>query len=407
MSQSIKTTLEPYFSSVKINDDLLKRVERFVNTYIHRNSEHVSFFGGNLTGVESVKFTTPDRNEFLYDVISEDLDDAGMRNDVKRLPTVGENWVRATDPLNLTCLYMTHLISISSLPEKKKTQGMINILMVMHIKLITSLISYYFPHNIKRELALAAYDKLSGKYAIRKNQTWRALLEDRCQDIINNSSVHYKTVKSFEPDKAVLYWITDTQGRLRSIIKNIAEVTYALHADGSKIMSNSGLIELDGEVTMMDVKRHYEPYKRYIKEVVLERDRFIKKDCIQIVNASIVTISDIQLLEVLEYFNKCAVRKDPLVTEIIAELLEHLFNFLEHDKHSRSAVKDISYLMEKLKAIYSSSRTSDPSILQLRELTGKLIKRGTKHRNEATISSLKLALMLYIVLRTVTMHYYN
>ena len=407
MSESIKSVLTPYFASVKINDALIKRVEVFVNRFIHRNSEHVAFFGGNLTGVESIKFTTPDRNEFLYDVISEDLDDLGIKNDVKRLPTVGENWVRATDPLNLTCLFVTHLISNSSLSASKKHKAMVDVLMVMHIKLITSLIAYYFPHNIKRELALAAYDKLSGKYAIRKNQTWRALLEDRCEDIIKASSVHHRTIVTFDPDKAVLYWITDTQGRLRSIIKNIAEVTYTLHADGSKITSNSGLIELDGEVTMMDVRRHYEPYKRYIKEVILERDRFIKKECVQIVNSAIVTISEVQLLEVLEYTQKIAARKDPLINEILAELLEHLFNFLEQDKTSRTTIKDVSYIMEKLKAIYSSSRTSDPSILRLRELTGKVIKRGTKHRSEATISSLKLGLMLYIVLRTVTMQHYN
>ena len=54
-----------------------------------------------------------------------------------------------------------------------------------------------------------------------------------------------------------------------------------------------------------------------------------------------------------------------------------------------------------------SARSTNPELLQLRELAQKIVKRATGSRNESTIAAVRTGLLAYIVLRAYSMRYYS
>jgi hypothetical protein len=54
-----------------------------------------------------------------------------------------------------------------------------------------------------------------------------------------------------------------------------------------------------------------------------------------------------------------------------------------------------------------SSKSSDVNLLRIRDISQNIVKRATTTKNENMVSSLKTGLLLYIVLRALTMNHYS
>ena len=106
---NIKKLMEDAFSKTPIDDKLFAKLHEFKQLFINRDDEHIKFFGGNLLGVNPIKFLPRDKNELL-DVIFQ-VDEDYIKDTAKKLPSMkNEDWIRYTDPVNLCCLYLVHRI---------------------------------------------------------------------------------------------------------------------------------------------------------------------------------------------------------------------------------------------------------------------------------------------------------
>ena len=65
------------------------------------------------------------------------------------------------------------------------------------------------------------------------------------------------------------------------------------------------------------------------------------------------------------------------------------------------------FLIEKIKALLTASKTTDHTVLGLRKLSEKYVKRGCHVRNAAAMSGLKTGLILYLIIRTFTKSHYG
>ena len=126
--------------------------------------------------------------------------------------------------MNLSCLWMAHKFKNSNLSVKLKQEAMFETLMIMHYKLITSLMAHFFPYPVNPEISQMIYDELSLKFSLKREGTWMGVLKERCEDIISDKSIHARTLTSFDNDPDIQYMVTDIQGRLKSIIKNLWKV---------------------------------------------------------------------------------------------------------------------------------------------------------------------------------------
>jgi hypothetical protein len=66
-----------------------------------------------------------------------------------------------------------------------KEEAMINLIMLFHYRILTSIMNYYFGYLVKPKVATAAYNKLSLKFDIKRYNSWSDLFRARAEFIIN------------------------------------------------------------------------------------------------------------------------------------------------------------------------------------------------------------------------------
>ncbi len=244
--KNTKSIMDHYYKHLSIDQNLHKKTHKFEQGFVYRNEEHINFFGSNLTGVYAVRFKTSDRNDVLIDIF--DVEESEIRKEVIKLDAVGETWVRGTDVLNLSCLYLTHrALKNDKLSIKQRHDLAKSLLMIMHFKLIGSLMSRYFPHPVDPRLAQMTYAAMSKKFSIKQCGSWYKVLEARCEDILSTSSIHKRTLDRFDDDGAIQNMITDIQGRLKNMLKKIWGLFEEVRSKDNKLMTVTGTIDLDGK----------------------------------------------------------------------------------------------------------------------------------------------------------------
>lgn len=405
---NIKKLMEDAFSKTPIDDKLFAKLQEFKQLFINRDDEHIKFFGGNLLGVNPIKFLPRDKNELL-DVIFQ-VDEDHIKDSAKKLPSMkNEDWIRYTDPVNLCCLYLVHRIYklpvTNKFTDKDKEKALLSVLLILQFKFFSSLLSHYFPFKADEATALATYAVLSKKYAIKQHGNWLNVLINRSQNIISEDSTHINTITNFDTDEDIFYMISDIQGRLKEMVKKIWAVFAEIREMNIKILSTGGTIELDGKTVIRDISNELANRRRYINEVIKERNRFVKPELVSVITSAMYTMPEQVLFNTLNYIVDNY--NDKRVTSLIDETLLHAFEYLNSDRRAKAAMDDILQLITKLRALYMASRSSDPGLLKMRELGESIVKSATVGRSAAVIASVRTGLLLYIVLRTFSMRHYG
>lgn len=403
--KNIKSILDASCSHLKIDDALLKSIHEYRIGFVNRNPDHVAFFGGNLLGVHPIRFRNADLNEWYDSVLG--IDDIEVRSQILKLPTINPEWVRGTDVMNLSCLWLVHRFATSSLSAAKKHQGMIDALMVLHYKFITSLMAHYFPYPADKSVALATYAALTKKYALKVYGSWNAMLIARCEDIVSRSSIHLKTINTFNDDGKIQYLVTDTQGRLRSIIKKMRGVFETIRQQDAKIHTTKMTgMDMEGKQILKDLTRNYTPFKRYLHEIASDAQRLIKPELVSVIADAMYTMPPEMLIEVLEYVAKHYGKDKIDIEALLDEIVLHAVEYLSEEQSSFLKTQDFATLITRLRANYMSSRSTDPSLLKIRQQTETLVKAVIKSKNPSVIAAVRTGFALYIVLVTFSMRNY-
>lgn len=402
---NIKSILDEAMKHVVFDAKLAKQIHDFGQRFVNKNPDHSQFFGGNLTGVQKVRFLPSDREQFLEDILG--IDETRIRPQVIRLPGIKASWKRATDVYNLACLYIAHRFYHSDLSMAEKEQAMKDVLLVLQYKLLTSLLQNYYKFLVDEPSAMAVYAVLSKKFAIKKYGSWMGVLEARAVDVYSDSSIHLQTLNRFDDIAAVVYMISDIQIRLRAIVKRLYSVLMFIKRQNTKILSDSSQVTLDDKTVVKDLSRVYPPYRRYLSEIIIDQRRFIKPELITVISNLITTMPEKLLHDALVYVHNASVKRDQVVDGLLNETLLHAFDALSEQFKGRGPLQDISGMLSRLKALYMASRSSDPVLLNMRDVGENIIKLGVKTKNPSVIASVRTGLFLYVVLRTLTKDHYG
>lgn len=402
-NHDIKDILKDVMSHVKIDQSLIRDIDYLINAYLNKNEEHVSFFGSNLTGVTRIVYSNDDRNAWAIEII--DVDEIEIKSRVKKLPHIGSDWVRGTDGVNLSLIYTMHLIHHSTLSNQVKRQSIINCLIILQAKFLSSLLYGYFKHPVSEKLALAVYDALSRKFYIKKYGTWLAILHARAEYIYDHD--HRNTIITFETDERIQYMITDVQTRIKSMILNIYDVTMKLNAKGVGVGSKSMMVKMEDSLEIRSIERDYDNYRNYLSQVIQEPRAFIKEEIVDIVSDSITTMPKKLLYDMLLVVSDVAQTNDVKFNEQIDNIMIYTFDYFREHKRSIKDLSNLGVLVITLKSLFTASKTNSNTVIKLREYFDKLVKNNIKSSNPATISGLRTGIVLYVVLRTLTKNFYN
>lgn len=403
---------------IQFNTALIHRIHMFERTFQGRNSDHVEFFGGPLMGVHPIRFLQLDRDTWFMDVLH--LDELELHDRLEKLPEVNDQWfggVRASDSMNLTCIWVLHEIAKSThLSPAEKKEGMVDTLLILQYKFLSSLMAHYYKYPADKATMEAAYAAMTLRYALKKAGSWNVMLRDRAEEIISATGIHKTTYTKFNNDKDIANMVQDIQGRLRKIVQSMTELFYQIRAQGGKIGTDKLVSEIDGEKVLQDKSRHFSSYLRYIHGVMDDPRSFIRQELVELIVDMHNTCDPRRLVESLEW---CSINqhesmprwhpktKHGYVEEYVDEVLLYVFQMIAAKQANITKGSGIGPLLAQLRTLYMASRMSDVSLLKAKEMGDHIVEASVSSRNVAVLSSTRTGLALYLVLRCLAKDHYS
>lgn len=407
MDNSVKDVFDDECKELVIDARFMKRVNEYQVGFVNKNADHIAFFGGNLLGVQVVRFLDTDKYTWFNDIL--EVNEDVLTDRLHALPTINKEWSVSSNVFNLSCAWLCHAVLRSSkLNDHQKHNCMMDILLVMQYRFMTSLLFNYFRYPADEGVAEATYAQLSKKFAIKEHGSWFGVFKARSEDMLDKHSLHYKTLQAMDDDADVVYFLNDAQGRIRAMVKNIYAVFIRTKTEGNRITTTSSVVEHDGEEILKDKTRSLVNYTRYINTVVTDKNSFIREELVQVVERLMSTAPPRLIRATLAWMSaNYRQRGADMVEYVLNESLIHAFGYMGEDKMSVRRNHDLPGLIVKLKGVYGSSRSTDPALFQLRDKTESIVKLATHNKNDAIVSSVRTAVLLYIVVRALTMRHYT
>lgn len=400
---NIKSIFDHHGKHLVFDQKLSDKIFKYEKSFINKNDDHIQFFGSNLTGVYPVKMTSTDEMEWTIDILG--LEAADIKNEVKRLPTVNENWVRGTDVFTLSGFWVVYKFFGSKLGIKPKLSVIESTVRIIHFKLISSIMTHYFKFAVDKQIAQAVYDRLSLKFRLKTEGSWLGLIDHRSKDLVSESSIHYRTLLNYTPDEAVQYLITDTQGRMRDVVKNLWSVLAEVRQE-EKRGTNKSMIDLDGDLAVRDTQAQLIPYKDYLMTISKEPTSFLKQEIVEVVCDAMPTMPPDTFKQALQMLVVLRTKNDKKAEHILDLTIVHVFEQFAKDRTLQKSIKDLPVLVAHMRSLYTAPR-SKGDILILRKELEDLIKKYLKTKNPATTSAVRTGVLLYIVIRTFAKDFYS
>lgn len=406
MDVSIKGVFESECADLMLDAQLAKRLHLYTVGFAHKNQDHIEFFGGNLTGVQVVRFTDADRSQWFTEILQADEDALQAR--LLALPTVNADFNVSSDTMNLSCAWMLHaLLHSKKLNDHQRHEAMIDVVLVMQYKFLTSRLYRHFKYPADRATAEATYAALTYKYAIKQFGSWAGVLNARAEEVISPNGLHRKAIDTMDPDSSVVYLLNDTQGRIRDMLKNIYDVFLQVHRQGIRISSTSSMVEHDGVEILKDKSKNLLAYTRYINSIITDRNSFIRDELLTVIEKQMKTMPPRLFRESLEWMsNNYRQAGAGMVEELLNETLIHSFDYLAENRNLVRNSTDLAGLLTRLRGVYMSSRSTDPILFSLRDKAEQIVKLATQNRNTSVIAAVRTGLLLYLIARAYSMRYY-
>lgn len=407
MHQSIKLIFEEECVDLKIDLAFYKKICELEARFVNKKQEHIEFFGGNLTGVHTVRFTDEDRDRLFIDILQ--VDDRALEDKVHKLPFINKEWKVSGNIFNVTCVWIMHAFDNTHLlTEEQKHEGKLRICMYMHYRFLTSILFWFFKYPADPEIAAAVYAQLSYKYVLKQNGSWGATLKARSEEILSPTSIHALTIKKLDNDERVVYMINDVYGRIKDMMKNIMGLHERIKEQGTRISRSNALIETDGELILKDSAKNIVVYTRYIRSIIPDANSFIRQELIDVIANIMQTMPPKLLHQTLKW---CSDNYGHLntngVEKTIDGIMEHAFEFISGNRGVLRAKGDLIGFLSKLRGTYMSSRSTDESLIKLRRDVEDIIKMATKTKNDSVIAAVRTGFLLYIILRSFCRDHYT
>lgn len=419
MPGQIKAVMDKEFADLPIDKRLLDRILKYEKDFINKNSDHITFFGGHLMGVQVVRFDPRDRAYWFDEVI--EINESSVQENLyalvepdpnhkgKMVPVIDPEFKVRSDVMNISCGYLTHrFLTSNHLPKDKQQQGAEAVIRIMFYKFLTSLLWNYFKYPANPAVAEATYNALSLKFGLKRSGNWKKYLEERAHLNVAPGSIHFQTLMKMDNDQDFLYFIGDTQGRIRGTVKSIYSVFDDLNKSGIKIVSSSSIMEYDGELILKDKSRTYQNEIRYIATVTSDRGSFIKPELLSIIAKSVPTANPDMLLKTLQWMSDNAgYGRDDIVNQLTQKTVIYSFNYLSRNPKLIKGKRDISGVLVSLRGSFMASRSSDEDLMELRDIAEKIAGFATGSRNDTVLKAIRTAVLLYIIGRIMSKDYYS
>lgn len=401
---AVKDVFDGLVEHLRIDTRWVSNLRRFVYGFATRDNDHAEFFGSPYLGTKRILFKTSDRVFFFTDII--DVDEVKLRDELIKTKWVNKDFIVSSDAFNLSITYLMHKVYISDLSQSMKHEALVNLIVLFHYRMMTSIMNHYFGYLVKPNVAITAYNKLSMKYDIKRYGSWTALFKARAEFIIDpKKGIHYETFTKYDDDKKIVYMVNDIASRLKGVVNDYTKVLYEIKDSVELVETESGLAVLDGEMNIKDVQKNVTKYKNYIANVIAGDGGFYK-DALVGYAAKVIprTPPDKLTMVIREFPAQYNHAKGDMYRQFIDDITTHLFEYLAANNIRQSDLKEVIY---KMRGAYTSNKSTNPLLYRMRDIGDEIISVMTGIKTPIKITSIRTSFMLYVVLRTLTMDHFK
>jgi hypothetical protein len=402
----IRNVFEQQCKDVIVDSILAKKIVQYQVAFVNKNDEHVKFFGGHLTGVQVVRFTDSDRLVWFDEILH--VDEQTLQDALYKLPTVHRDHQVASDAMNLSCIWLTHLLANAhNIPEGLKRDAMLSVMLVMQYKFLTSRLYRHFIYPADKSVAEATYASLSMKFDLKQAGSWGAYLHKRAEDILDEKAPRYKQFEKMGDDREIEKIVNDIQTRLRKTLRLIAGMHYQINASGKRIVAVSQTVEHDGKEILKDKTKSLANYTRYLQSIIPDKSSFLREELLTVVEGMVQTMPPSLFRGTLEWLSEnFQGHQAHKLQDLTKEIMVHCFDYLSHNTDSLQNPHDLPGLLARLRGVYTAARSTDPILMDIRQRTENLVKEATGTRNVSLLPPIRTGVLLYIVLRSLAKRHY-
>jgi len=413
-SSYIKTAFSDL--GISITPDHILKMERLVIGFEIRG-KHPEALNSPLLAVHPISFLDSDRSAF-FDLWG--YKESTIASVIKRIPSINKSFKVQSDPLNVLAVWVIHLAYVFIKNPTVRINFQINVAKYLHYRFFTSIVNHMFSHGAHEDIMVATIESLTKKYDIIVEGTWRRVIEARCRDLVDDSSIHIEAFRTADHDGKFLYVISDTQTRMRDKIKIIASTYYDYNEKGIRVESSSLVKEHEGEKYLAQSVSMLDTMITNVFSEVTSINKFINKPLIvAMVNqfgATSVPLLTNFLTQISSIATQQSMKKDldktiiinkgqPDEQEIVVGMRALVALIIQSSyryciKQGLSIKTNRAKLYVDIKNIHKSSRISDENIVKVKNSVSYLVKQYGKTTREATQASLRLAFIMYIIAKS-------
>ena len=363
-----------------------------------------------LVGVHKMYFFPEDRAA-LFHIF--DVEEKQISKLVRGISTINKSFKVASDSFNVFTVWLMHLATAQIKEKQLQHDVKIALAKYMSYKFFTSLSLQRFKYTVNEDVMMATMMSLTRKSDIITDGTWKKTITARMEDLIAPKSKLYDTF--IEPtDDKFLRVITDVQTRLRKKLNLINSAFHEEHKRGNRLSSyNSAYTGEDGEKFLVQKESTVASAQFRITNDILNPNSWDDYRSVRAVHSKFPQISETLIHNALQFQSNEAIlqSKTPKHKESgTVKGKEVLFSqrrlvslivetSVRQCSYRGIVFRDRRQAWEALQSAFSSSRITDPNVILIKNSVEHLIEQMGTVQRPATVSSLKLALIMYVVWR--------
>lgn len=411
--KNIRDIFNEVCDHLTIDQALAKKIEKYRIQFVTKNADHAAFFGGNLTGVYPIRFQDRDNNRWFEEILKTD---ESLLTDRCHAIIDPDFYRTAANVFNLSICWLAHrFYNEKKLSEKVRTDAIISLMQIMQYPVMTSRMMLYWRHPADRAVAEATLAAMSNRYLIKSLGSWNAVMRQRAEEIADvKHSIHRRAIEKMDIDIAdsgstTAYLINDTRNRLRNMLKHIYDLYLQQLSKGNKIVGEGSHILIEGESHLKDMTKASEKLRRHLFDILPDRNAFVKPQLVGIIERSMGNMParyfEMSLEWIPAHYNEREVKTE--IDECMNILMTHLLSYIGVNKQLFRNPSDLPTFLTHMKGIYTSSRTKEPAILEVRERLEKIVFQAIRIKTPNILTTVRTGVWLYIILRVFTMSYYQ
>ena len=402
--KTIKEVFDHHLRDMVFDNQFVKQVKNFQHYFLTKNDDHLHFFAEPLVGVYNIKWTTKETDMWWSDICQVDEDE--VTDDYLAVPDVNPKFEISGKAINVLFLYLIHRVETSSLiKEKDKIDCKLALMSILQYKFLTSIHSNNFRLVLAdKSIALETYNQLDNKFDLKRAKSWKILLEERGSILIDERGVYGRIVQQFDENKRIIDMVNDVKGRLNKSMVAIMRVFYDVKEKGDRIHHTSSTLMLE-DLVVKDLSRQQSSYIRYIQRIASNPETFIKKELRDVIVSSMKAIDEDFFDQVLIFFSQNFDNtKFKYLHTVVDDVINYTFDFMREENLS---TRDSFVIATRIRQNFMSGRANDGKVMEARKLVDKMIHTYNPKTKRMVITSERVSLMMYIVLRALFMHHYQ